>query len=165
MHPDSGVALLPHVPVSIKSKKSLIPYIPPQHLGDHLRRCRNKRKLSQGEAAVLIGTQTLNISRWERSKEPGIDAMPAILRFLGYEPFLAPKTLPERMLAKRRVMGWNLKTAAIRLGVNSKTWKAWERGEGSPSPDYKVRLNHFLNPLAQGKFTPMDASQRFSVSY
>ena len=31
--------------------------------------------------------------------------MPAILRWLGYDPYLEPKTLPERLMAARRAMG------------------------------------------------------------
>ena len=33
------------------------------------------------------------------------DAMPALLQFFGYDPLPEPKTLPERLLAKRRAIG------------------------------------------------------------
>lgn len=55
--------------------------------------------------------------------------MPAILRFLGYDPFPEPGSLPERLLAKRRAMGWSIKEATRQLGVDERTWAAWERGE------------------------------------
>jgi len=43
--------------------------------------------------------------------------MPAIIRFLGQEhSFQKPKSLAERLLAKRRAMGWSIKEAA-RLGA------------------------------------------------
>ncbi|HAO99725.1 MAG TPA: hypothetical protein DCQ83_06740 [Fibrobacteres bacterium] len=144
VHSEGGVALLPHVPVLLKTLKSQIPVSPPQHLGDHLRCCRIKRKLTQGEAADCMATQTLNVSRWERGKEPEIEAMPGILKFLGYDPFPTPRTLPERMLAKRRVMGWTFKEAAARFGVHRKRWKAWEQGESIPQQNSLSHLERFL---------------------
>ena len=96
-----------------------------------------------------MGTQTLNISRWERGKEPEIEAMPTILRFLGYDPFQAPQTLPEMMLAKRRVMGWTTKAASGQFGVNRKTWKSWERGETAPCLESADKLELFLKDGGQ----------------
>lgn len=55
--------------------------------------------------------------------------MPAIIRFLGCDPFPEPKSLPERLLAKRRAMGWLIKEAARELGVDEGTWGAWECGQ------------------------------------
>lgn len=54
--------------------------------------------------------------------------MPAIIRFLGYDPFPEPKNLPERLLAKRRAMGWSTREAALQVGVDEGTWRAWEQG-------------------------------------
>ena len=55
--------------------------------------------------------------------------MPALLRFLGYEPLPEPKTLPERLLAKRRAMGWSIRETARQVGVDPTTWRDWERGK------------------------------------
>ena len=66
--------------------------------------------------------------------------MPAILQFLGYDPYPKPKTLPERMLAKRRAMGWSIKEAARQLGVDEGTWGAWERGTTISKGRYLMRL-------------------------
>jgi transcriptional regulator with XRE-family HTH domain len=52
--------------------------------------------------------------------------MPAIIQFLGYDPFSEPRSLSERMRTKRRIMGWTIKEAARRLGVDSGTWGEWE---------------------------------------
>jgi transcriptional regulator with XRE-family HTH domain len=54
--------------------------------------------------------------------------MPAVIRFLGYNPLQAPTTIAERLKAKRRELGWTQKTAARKLGVNPCTWSDWERG-------------------------------------
>lgn len=55
--------------------------------------------------------------------------MPAIIRFLGYNPFPEPTNIPERLLAKRRAMGWSIEDAAGQLGVDAGTWGAWECGQ------------------------------------
>jgi transcriptional regulator with XRE-family HTH domain len=144
MHPDVGVALLPGVPVLLKTRKSRDYETPPQRLGEHLRHCRIARNLSQGEAAALMGTLPLNVSRWERGGEPEIGAMPAILRFLGYNPFPPPRTLPEQLLAKRRAMGWTVREAARMFQVNQKTWVTWEHGEVAPKYPTANRLAVFL---------------------
>jgi transcriptional regulator with XRE-family HTH domain len=55
--------------------------------------------------------------------------MPAILAFLGYDPFPAPTAVGERLLHARRKHGWSIREAASHLGVDSTTWYDWERGE------------------------------------
>ena len=70
--------------------------------------------------------------------------MPAILQFLGYDPYPKPKTLPERMLAKRRSMGWSIKEAARQFGVDEGTWRAWERGETILFRKHRVLIARLL---------------------
>jgi len=132
VHPDGGVALLPHVPITIKIKKSTLFDLVPRTLAEHLWKQRRMLILTQEEAAGRIGVNTETYQHWEKGyTEPEIESVPAIVRFLGYDPFPPAKTLPERMLAKRRVIGWTFKGAAGQFGVHRKTWKAWERGEPS----------------------------------
>jgi DNA-binding XRE family transcriptional regulator len=54
--------------------------------------------------------------------------MPSIFCFLDYVPFPPPDSLPERLLAKRREMGWTIQNAANVIGVNPSTWGDWEHG-------------------------------------
>lgn len=57
------------------------------------------------------------ILNWEKGRtEPPVEAMPALLQFLGYDPLSEPTTLPERMLRTRQGRGWSIKEAALRLG-------------------------------------------------
>ena len=37
-------------------------------------------------------------------------------------------SLPERLLTKRREMGWSIKEAANSVGIDPGTWGNWERG-------------------------------------
>ena len=81
--------------------------------------------------------------------EPPIESVPAILRFLGYDPYPQPRTLPERMLAKRRAMGWSSKEAARQLGVEEGTWGAWERGEMILFRRHRLLIARFLGMSAE----------------
>jgi len=48
--------------------------------------------------------------------------------FLGYDPFPRPSSIPERLIAKRRLMGWSIAQAAREIGVDPSSWGDWERG-------------------------------------
>jgi transcriptional regulator with XRE-family HTH domain len=124
------VAFLPSAPVSLKYLKPKEPEIKPKTLGDHIRRVRLQRSLTQPEAARLLGVVPSALLNWEKGrKEPSIRAIPVVLGFLGYDPFPEPRTLPERLLAKRRSMGWTIREAARHAGVDPTTWGDWERGK------------------------------------
>jgi transcriptional regulator with XRE-family HTH domain len=67
---------------------------------------------------------------WETGRfEPPIRWLPAILRFLGYDPFPPPITVGDRLLHARRQHGWSTSEAARQLGVDRTTWQDWEHGE------------------------------------
>jgi len=118
------------VPITLKYLKRKEPDSQPRTLGEHLKRCRLQRKLSQKEAACILGVNSRTVLNWEKGHtEPPVESMPAFLRFLGYDPLPEPKTLPKRLLAKRRAMGWSIEEAAQKLGVDPGTWRDWERGE------------------------------------
>ncbi len=70
------------------------------------------------------------VLNWETGQhEPPIRSMPAVLGFLGYDPFPVPSTIGERLLQERREHGWSIREAALHLGVDPTTWRRWERGE------------------------------------
>jgi transcriptional regulator with XRE-family HTH domain len=148
-----GVALLPCIPITLKASKTRNAAFVPRHLGDHLRRRRLVRKLTKEAAAKEIGVSLRAFGYLEAGEsEPLIQNYPAILRFLGYDPYPPPlTTLPERMLAKRRAMGWGQKEAARAYGVNERTWMKWERGQGLPSDRFGHRepLERFLKAASQ----------------
>ncbi len=60
MNPCGRVALLPFIQISLKTQKTLPPKEPSfelRHIGDHIRRCRVMRKVTQVEAARQIGVK------------------------------------------------------------------------------------------------------------
>jgi hypothetical protein len=73
----------------------------------------------------VLGVRAWTVLNWERAKtEVPVQAVPAAVRFLGYDPFPRPTTLAERMQAKRSYMGWSIKDAAKAFGVDEGTWEA-----------------------------------------
>lgn len=136
---------MPNVPVRLKAPKPKLFLDAPKTLGDHIKRARALRDLTQKEAADLIGVDPVTVLNWEKERtEPPIAVFPAILRFLGYDPYPAAKTLPERMRALRRVHGWPIREAAHRLGVDEGTWGQWERGTPIVWKRYLALVNAFL---------------------
>jgi len=87
---------LPYVPIRLKAlRPKPFPEIP-QTFGEHIKRCRRIRQLTQKQAAKLLGVSPFTVLNWEKNRTaPPIRAMPAILRFLGYNPFLEPSRLPK----------------------------------------------------------------------
>jgi DNA-binding transcriptional regulator YiaG len=89
--------------------------------------------LLQRQVAERLGVNTWTYLLWEQDKHlPAIGHYPAIFAFLGYDPFPAPTTLPERIASHRRKLGLPAKEAARRLGVDEGTFLRWESGEWKP---------------------------------
>ena len=123
------VAFLPWTPVSLKCLKPKEPAVQPRTLGEHFRRRRLERKLTQEQAARLLRVTAWTVFNWEKGRtQPPIESMPALVQFLGYDPSPEPTSLPERLLAKRRAMGWSIRTAAQTVGVDRGAWSDWEQG-------------------------------------
>jgi transcriptional regulator with XRE-family HTH domain len=108
--------------------KDLLPA--PTTLGEHIRQRRLKLKLTLKEAAKLLGTNEGSIINWEKGRAtPRVYRLPAILRFLGYNPLPEPCTISERLVAKRLERGWSRKLASRHLGIDVSTLSDWEHGK------------------------------------
>ncbi|MBT2299447.1 XRE family transcriptional regulator [Variovorax paradoxus] len=114
-------------------------------IGDHIRLHRSERKLLRREVADQIGVSPATVGNWEQNRtEPAVDFMPAIIRFLGYDPTPAPATLDEQMRAYRHRRGLSIKAAALRAGVHEDSWGEWERTGLIPRKRYRALLDEFL---------------------
>jgi len=139
------VVFLPWVPISLKALKPKETEFEPQTLGEHIKRTRMLRGLSQPKTAALIGVDASTILNWEKNRtEPPVTSFPAILLFLGYDPFPEGTTLNERMISLRRAKGWTIKEAAHRFGVDEGTWGGWERMGKVLRKRYSEQLEAFL---------------------
>lgn len=121
---------------------------PPEQLttlGDHMLRRRLVLKLLQRQVADQIGVNRASIANWECNRtEPGIEYMPAIIRFLGYNPMPQKEDCASRLVQCRTILGLTQKESAHRMGVDPSTLAKWERGERVPAGDYAVRAERLL---------------------
>jgi site-specific DNA recombinase len=114
-------------------------------IGDHLLRRRLALKLLQRQVGQQVGVNKASIANWEANRtEPSLEYIPAIIRFLGYDPAPQGSGWAERLVQCRKALGITQKEAAKRIGVDSSTLARWERGEREPEGDFAARANHFL---------------------
>jgi transcriptional regulator with XRE-family HTH domain len=127
---------LPFCHAELRAPKPLSEHYPKEinTLGDHIRTRRLSLNLLQKQVAEKIGVNAATITNWERNAStPAIGYMPAIIRFLGYDPLPAPISLPERLLNSRRELGMTQREMAERLGVDPSTLRDWESGHHQPT--------------------------------
>ena len=137
--------LLPGVPVRARALKPSIAALQQDELGAKLKRRRLELGLRQVEAAERIGVTETTIVDWERhNKKPMVTHYPAIISFLGYEPWRTPQTLGEKLLAARRRRGLSAKRAAELVGVDEGTFAGWEREKRGPLLRSKVICDRFI---------------------
>ena len=99
----------------------------------------------QKEAAELLGVNPWTVLNWERGHtKPPIASIPVILGFLGYDPFPQPNTVAEKLVVKRRTMGWSIKEAASVVGVDAGTLRNWEGGKTILYRQHRARIAQFL---------------------
>jgi len=117
----------------------------PETLGEHLRKRRMELGLLQRQVALQLGVSPFTYLTWEKDQlEPEVRMVPRIIGHLGYDPFPEPKTLGERIKAKRRRFGLSQEQAAKHLSIDEGTLRRWERDEWRPSVRTRVKLEIFL---------------------
>jgi site-specific DNA recombinase len=114
-------------------------------LGDHLLRRRLTLKLLQRQVAKTIGVEKSTVANWEASRtKPSVEYMPAIIRFLDYDPLPPSDRWADRLVRGRTAMGLTQRESAHSIGVNASTLARWERGEREPSGAFAARAKRFL---------------------
>jgi transcriptional regulator with XRE-family HTH domain len=101
--------------------------------------------LLQRQVADQIGVHPLTITNWEGNESrPETRFIPAIIRFLGYDPMPHGDSLPERLAAGRKVLGLSQREMAERLGVDPATVRGWEAGLHRPNGKRLDVIGEFL---------------------
>jgi len=137
--------LLPGVSVLLSATKPEVLADQGESIGAHLRRARKGRGLKQVEAAELMGVCQTSVLDWESgTKQPRDRQYPAIISFLGYEPWPKPQTFPEKLIAERRRRGISAKAAATIIGVDEGTFARWETDETQPLARSQPQVDEFL---------------------
>jgi len=143
-HDGSVALLLPGVPVRLKSAKPKPLKETGHTLAARLRRRRAALGLTQPQAAARLGVIETTVWNWENSvTAPPEVCFPAIIAFLGYEPWPNAATLAERLRAERLRRGLSQKAAALSVGVDPAGWRGWERG-ARLNASTRVKVDEFL---------------------
>jgi transcriptional regulator with XRE-family HTH domain len=99
-------------------------------LGEHIKKRRLDLDLTLKETGKLFGTGEWSIINWEKGRTvPKVYRLPSIIRFLGYNPLPEPRSLPERLVAKRLERGWSRKVASRHWNIDESTLRDWEQGK------------------------------------
>jgi DNA-binding transcriptional regulator YiaG len=114
-------------------------------------------KLLQWQVAKQLEVNVASIVDWENNlSKPKVSHMPAIIRFLGYNPLPPSKCWADRLVQARTSMGLTQKGAAGRIGVDQCTLARWKRGEREPTGTFAARASCFL-VAAETKSAPAAA--------
>jgi len=139
---------LPFCHAELRAPKPKPSHYPQQlnALGDHIRSRRLDLDLFQSDVGEQIGVDTTTVCNWESNASiPAIRYIPAILEFLGYDPFPPAKTLPVRLVTARKVLGLSQRMLAHSLGVDPGTLQSWEAGQHQPTGKSVELIERFLN--------------------
>ncbi|WP_262692508.1 helix-turn-helix domain-containing protein [Kordiimonas aestuarii] len=117
----------------------------PKTIGEHILKKRHELGLFQRHVAAQIGVNTWTITNWEKeATHPEIQFYPAIISFLGYEPFPEPRTLGEMIKFKRQSLGLSQRQFAELIQVDPSTVHQWEHNRRKPSGSAGQKLNQIL---------------------
>jgi DNA-binding transcriptional regulator YiaG len=91
---------------------------------------------------LRIGVDETTIFNWEAgTASPGLRALPAVIRFLDYDPRPIPEATDLGRLIRhlRRRQGLSMNAPADRLGVDPTTVRGWEQRGHKPRPQLRAR--------------------------
>jgi len=115
-------------------------------IGDHLRKRRLELGMLQKEVADCLQVCEDSICGWEMGRSsPMIHHYPAIISFLGYNPYLSNEnSIGKRILAYRLLNGLSNKTMGKFIGVDGSTILSWESGRMKPTSKSLKKLEVLL---------------------
>lgn len=114
-------------------------------LGDHLRKVRLDRGMSQPQVARILKVTTDTVTYWETNRcEPTAKYAKAIIEFLRCVPFLGNESLAERLYLARLVSGKTQKEVAKEIGCDSSTLRLIELGTRKPFRKTREKIEQFV---------------------
>ena len=124
---------MPGVTASLRAAKPGLEAVAPDTLGAFLLQRRRELGHRRVDAARIIGANWKSLMWWERNEREPLDhSWPAIIGYLGREPWPEPQCLAEQLLAERRRRGLSICEAAAAMGVDETSFWWWENGKRHP---------------------------------
>lgn len=120
----------------------------PTTLGEHIRKARMNRRELQKDVAEQIGVSTDTICYWENGRaEPEIRYHPAIINYLGYNPFPEPEDTIKRLEWFKMTNGLSFDGLAAKIGIHAQQLQAWISGSKAPIAKNIDKLNTILSQV------------------
>lgn len=126
--------------------------VSPITIGEKIRNRRLEQNLTQSQAAQLIDVSTDTITLWELNRyKPQINQLPAIIRFLGYNPLQEQReqSIGESLLAYRTQQGMTRKALAQVIGVDVQTITKCETNLYSLAGKGREKIMEYLRRARQ----------------
>lgn len=123
-------------------------------LGDHLRKVRLDRGLSQPDVAVILKTSTDMVTNWELNRnQPTAKFAKAIIDFLGYVPFsLDGCSIGKRLYYARLISGKTQEEVVKIVGCDKSNLGRIEPGFQKPLRKTREKIERFVEGALQ--FSP-----------
>jgi transcriptional regulator with XRE-family HTH domain len=115
-------------------------------LGDHLRKARLDRGLSQPDVAKLFNVTTDTVTGWELERhQPTAKFARAIIAFIGYVPFANEDTsLGKRLRLARLVSGMTQKEVADLIDCDESNLRRIELDERRPQGKTREKIEAYI---------------------
>lgn len=118
-------------------------------LGDHLRKVRLDRGLSQHQVAKLLQVTTDTITGWELNRyEPQARLAKRIIKFLGYLPFKTEDlSIGGKLYLARLISGMTQEQIAAKLGCDESNLRYIELDQRRPGNQTLTKIQGFISPI------------------
>lgn len=115
-------------------------------LGDHLRKVRLDRELSQPQVARLLQVTTDTVTYWEMNRcRPTAKLAKRVMAFLGYLPFQEDGSLARRLHLARLISGKTQKEAAEVIGCDASNLRFIELERRKPGGQTMRKILEFID--------------------
>ena len=120
-------------------------------LGDHLRKIRLDRGLSQPQVAETLKVTTDTVTYWETNRcEPTAQMAKRIIEFLGYVPYYGEsQSIGEKLRIARLVVGKTQAEVAEKIGVDESNLRLIELGTRKPFKKTREKIEKFVEGALQ----------------
>jgi DNA-binding transcriptional regulator YiaG len=116
----------------------------PQTIGEHLKKKRMELNVLQREVADQIGIDVTTYRNWEWNRtSPLARFMPAVIKFLGYIPYVPVSDFGIWVKMVRCAIGLSQRRFAEVLGHDPVTLGSWETGKRRPATSSFKRVLAF----------------------
>ena len=141
------------VNLTLRCKRPINPAYPTNlnTLGDHLRKVRLDRGLSQPQVAKLLKVTTDTVTGWELNRhQPPARLAKGIIKFLGYMPLKDQDvSLGKKLHFARQLSGKTQEQVANRIGCDESNLRQIELDKRKPGKRTLLKIERFIDAAFQ----------------